>query len=66
MRKDAKKVFIDTVLYLVGYTLVAAAIITFICVFYAATNRALAIEGEAQRELIQEHKNWLNEVKTKD
>lgn len=66
MLKDEKKVLIDTVLHIVTYTFGAIALVAFLCVFFAAVNRALGIEDKAQRDLIERHKAELRENAVKD
>ncbi|OBX73766.1 hypothetical protein A9308_00730 [Moraxella atlantae] len=66
MLKDGKKVLIDTVLHIVTYTVAIITLVAFLCVFYAAVSRALDIEDKAERDLIENHKVWINENRVKN
>lgn len=66
MLKDSKKVLLDTVLSLAAIIMGFALFFTFAVIFLAAINRALDIEYKEQHAIIEQHKDWLNEVKIKD
>lgn len=66
MLKDNKKVWLDTLLSVLAITLGFALFFVFVIIFFAAINRALDIEYKEQHAIIEQHKDWLNEVKIED
>lgn len=66
MLKDNKKVWLDTLLGVLAITLGGVLFFVFAIIFLAAINRALDIEYKEQHAIIEQHKDWLRDVRIKD